>query len=370
MPGRCPRKGVLRPAACIFNGSQAAPAMGSADCARAGASRPEGPPDPVARASDLAARIDRAAFEIASGGDAAPDEKMRVSLTLLNAVSNLSMGTKPEQDRLFLEAEKMGVHIGRPHFYSPLPTVSELGDGLWDETSDAGIRWDDDGALGLLRKLSAFAGDFERTVESGAWDPANPAFTNYDSVIYYCMIRHLRPSRIVEVGAGHSTRLACLAASETGASVACVEPHPEGRLRGLDARLIERRVQDVDMAEFEQLRAGDVLFIDSSHVSKLGSDVNHLFFKVLPRLEAGVNVHLHDVFIPKTYPAEWARNLCTFWNEQYLLHAFLMCNSEWDVTLPVFRTLCLWPDLLEASCPSPTSREGGSFWMRKRGGRG
>lgn len=338
------------------------PAVSFADDRR----KPAQGADPVLRASDLAAQIDSAAFEIAAGGAADPDEKMRVSLTLLNAVSNLSMGNSAEQNRLFAEAEKMGVHVRRPHFYSPLPTVSELGGGLWDEANDAGIRWDDDGSLALLRKLSAFAGDFERIVESGAWDPANPAFTNYDSIIYYCMIRHLRPSRIVEVGGGHSTQLACLAASETGAQVTCVEPYPSEQLRGLDARLVERRVQDTDMAEFD-LRSGDVLFIDSSHVSKIGSDVNHLFFKVLPRLEAGVNVHLHDVFIPRTYPAEWTRDMCLFWNEQYLLHAFLMCNSEWDVTLPVCRVLGLRPDLLEAACPSPTDREGGSFWMRKRG---
>ena len=84
-------------------------------------------------------------------------------------------------------------------------------------------------------------------------------------------------------------------------------------------------------------------------------------------LAAARAAHLHDVFIPKTYPAEWARDMCLFWNEQYLLHAFLMCNSEWDVTLPVCRVLGLRPDLLEAACPSPTDREGGSFWMRKRG---
>ena len=328
-------------------------------------------PDLMLRASDLAAEIQGAAFDIASDGAADPDAKLRISLELLNAVSNLSMGSGPEQNRLFMEAEKAGVHIRRPHFYSPLPTVSELGGGLWDETNDAGIRWNDGESFELLRKLSAFAGDFGRIVESGGWDPFNPQFSHHDAAVYYCMIRHLRPSRIVEVGAGYSTQLACLAAADTGTSITCVEPYPADSLRGLDVRLLKQRVQDVDMAEFESLRPGDVLFIDSSHVSKIGSDVNHLFLKVLPRLAGGVHVHLHDIFIPKEYLEDWIRDRCIFWNEQYLLHAFLACNSEWDITLPVYRMFHLYPDRLEAALPTPTSIVGGgSFWMRRRGGRG
>ena len=277
------------------------------------------------------------------------------------------MRSGEDQSRLFVEAEKAGVHIKIPHFYSPLPTVSELDDGLWDEVNDAGIRWNDDESFGLLRKLSAFAGDFARIVESGGWDPSNPAFSHHDAIVYYCMVRHLRPSRIVEVGSGYSTQLACLAAAATGTSITCVEPHPGDPLRGLDVRLLERRVQDVDMAEFESLRPGDVLFIDSSHVSKVGSDVNHLLLKVLPRLAGGVHVHLHDILIPKEYFKDWIRDRCIFWNEQYLLHAFLACNSEWDVTLPVHRMSVLWPDRLEAALPTPGGVGGGSFWMKRRG---
>ena len=320
------------------------------------------------RAHDLAEEIKSAAYDITSDGAADPDAKLRISLELLSAVSNLSMGSGPEQARLFIEAEKAGVHIRRPHFYSPLPTVSELDDGLWDEVNDAGIRWNDDESFGLLRKLSAFAGDFGRIVESGGWDPSNPAFSHHDAIVYYCMVRHLRPARIVEVGSGYSTQLACLAAADTGTSITCVEPYPGDPLRGLDVRLLERRVQDVDMAEFESLRPGDVLFIDSSHVSKVGSDVNHLLLKVLPRLAGGVHVHLHDIFIPKEYHESWIRDLCLFWNEQYLLHAFLACNSEWDVTLPVYRMFHLYHDRLEAALPTPTDFVGGgSFWMRRRG---
>lgn len=330
------------------------------------ADKGDGRQDLLPRASDLAYKIASSAYKIALGAHN-PDAKLRVSLKLLDAVSNLSMGNGDEQNRLFVEAEKAGIHIKRPHFYSPVPTVSELDKSAFEEASDAGIRWDDQGALELLGKLSEFAGEFSQIVEAGRWDPANPQFSHHDAVTYYCMIRHLRPARIIEVGGGYSTQLACLAASETGTKITVVEPYPGEALPGLDIELLERRVQDVDLSEFESLRPGDVLFIDSSHVSKIGSDVNHLFFKALPRLAGGVNVHLHDIMIPGEYFEDWVMNRGLFWNEQYLLHAFLMHNSEWDVTLPVYRMSTVWPDSLESACPSPTDlRTGGSFWMRRR----
>lgn len=314
--------------------------------------------------AQMALEMRQAAHAMVLGGKS-PEEKMRVSLKLLDAVSDLSMGNADDQAKLFLEAEKIGIHIRRPHFYSPTPTVGELGDGLWNR-NDAGIEWNDRGSARLLQEISEFAGDFVRIVESG-WDPRNPAFSHNDASTYYCMVRHLRPGRIVEVGGGYSTQLAALAAEANGScQVTCIEPHPSEPLEGLDVRLIESRVQDADAGEFGDLGAGDVLFIDSSHVSKTGSDVNHLFFKVLPALARGVYVHFHDIFLPYEYPREWIKEKALFWNEQYLLRAFLMGNSEWSIRLPVHRLSRTSPDLLQKSCPSPTEMvTGGSFWIQR-----
>lgn len=130
--------------------------------------------------------------------------------------------------------------------------------------------------------------------------------------------------------------------------------------------LIKSRVQDVDPGEFAKLQEGDILFVDSSHVAKIGSDVNHLFFKVLPAVARGVHVHFHDIFLPYEYRRDWIKEKMLFWNEQYLLRAFLMGNAEWDVTLPVCRLSRTSPDLLQKACPSPTGTvTGGSFWMRR-----
>ena len=313
----------------------------------------------------MALEMRKAAHAMVLGGRGR-EERMRVALRLLDSVSDLCMGNGDDQARLFAEAEKIGVHVLRPHFYSPVPTVCELDDGIW-HSNDAGIAWDDRAYARLLQELSRFAGDFGRIIESGGWDPHNPAFTHNDASAYYCMIRRLRPGRIIEVGGGYSTRLAALAAEAVGSGqVTCIEPHPGEPLDGLDVRLIKSRVQDVDPGEFAKLQEGDILFVDSSHVSKIGSDINHLFFKVLPAVARGVHVHFHDIFLPYEYRRDWIKEKMLFWNEQYLLRAFLMGNAEWDVTLPVCRLSRTSPDLLQKACPSPTGTvTGGSFWMRR-----
>ena len=326
--------------------------------------------DLIQDALDLATKIDAVAFKIALDRSVDPDVKLPISLKLVNSISNLSMGDSAEQNGLFRGAEQLKVHIKRPHFYSPIATMSELDDGLWDEKNDTGIKWDDCKTLDLLKELSVFAGDFERAVESGHWDVNNPAFGYHDSILYYCMIRRLQPAKIIEVGGGYSTQLASMAVNNGNldTSITCIEPYPNDMLRGLDVRWIKKRVQDVDMREFDTLSSDDILFIDSSHVSKVDSDVNHLFLKVLPRLAYGVNVHIHDIFIPYEYPKHWIQDLGLFWNEQYLLHAFLIDNHKWSVTLPVGHIRARWPDRLESMFPSPAIGRGGSFWMEKKTG--
>ena len=148
----------------------------------------------------MALEMRKAAHAMVLGGRGR-EERMRVALRLLDSVSDLCMGNGDDQARLFAEAEKIGVHVQRPHFYSPVPTVGELDDGIW-HSNDAGIVWDDRAYARLLQELSRFAGDFGGIVESGGWDPRNPAFTHNDASAYYCMIRRLRPGRIIEVGGG------------------------------------------------------------------------------------------------------------------------------------------------------------------------
>ena len=156
----------------------------------------------------------------------------------------------------------------------------------------------------------------------------NGYFNNSDAVFLGSMLQHFKPRRIVEIGSGFSSAL-MLDVNEMMAHPATlifIEPYPE-RLRQLigaqDAcTILETFVQHVDLELFSSLEKNDLLFVDSSHVSKYGSDVNHLLFNILPLLKPGVLVHFHDVFYPFEYPHEWLEG-GRFWNEAYLLHAFL-----------------------------------------------
>ena len=160
-------------------------------------------------------------------------------------------------------------------------------------------------------------------------------FGHADAALYRAILSYLRPSRIIEVGSGFSTAVALDEADANpglaGLEITCVEPYPQrllALLRSSDhVTLLRCPVQDVPLEAFDKLGAGDILFIDSSHVAKAGSDVTWLLLRVLPRLVPGVAVHLHDIFWPFTYRADWLEERRD-WNEAYFLHAFLSGNAD------------------------------------------
>ena len=202
----------------------------------------------------------------------------------------------------------------------------------------------------------------------------NPSYSWSDALFLHAMLRHLRPRSVVEIGSGYSSCVT-LDTSELflGGAVECtfVEPHPEllrSLLRPGDegrVRLVAAEVQDAPMGVFEALGANDVLFIDSTHVSKVGSDVNHLVLEVLPRLAPGVHVHFHDVFHPFEYPEHWVRSGHA-WNEAYLLRAFLTMNAAYEVVL--FNTFLehFHEDYFVRRMPLCLRNRGGSIWIRRR----
>jgi predicted O-methyltransferase YrrM len=192
------------------------------------------------------------------------------------------------------------------------------------------------------------------------------------------MIRHFKPKRIIEIGSGYSTRLsaqAILKNREINASYECeltaIEPYPSEVLRtgfpGL-SRLITDEVQSVSLAEFEKLEEKDILFIDSSHVLCIGSDVQYEILDILPRLKKGVIVHFHDIFFPLEYHQEWVLKEMRFWSEQYLLQAFLMFNDSFKVLWTGAYMILNHPDIVAnfvGSCVE-NPYASGSFWMQKK----
>jgi hypothetical protein len=149
----------------------------------------------------------------------------------------------------------------------------------------------------------------------------------------------------------------------------CIEPYPGEILRngfpGLTT-LIERPAQEITLNEFEALGANDILFIDSSHVSKIGSDVNYLYLEILPRLKPGVIVHMHDIFLPQEYPTVWITQKMRFWNEQYLLQAFLAFNSGFEVLLANNYLGRTHRAEMQATFQKSPWRGGGSLWIRRK----
>jgi hypothetical protein len=208
----------------------------------------------------------------------------------------------------------------------------------------------------------------------------NRQFESVDGEVLWCMVRSLRPRRLIEVGSGYSTRLIAQAAIANAGEghpldYLVIDPFPSGTLRaGLPgvSRLLPQRVQDVSAGEFDSLGRDDILFIDSSHVLKIGSDVQFEYLEVLPRLNPGVVVHAHDIFLPAEYPRSWVMGMKRFWNEQYMLQAFLAFNREFQVLWGSSFMHLRQPEHLEATFPAyDRSRDWpASFWFRRIAGTG
>jgi hypothetical protein len=193
-------------------------------------------------------------------------------------------------------------------------------------------------------------------------------FPRLDAAVAYAMVCRARPARIVEVGSGHSTRflVRALADEGLGTEVVCIDPARRAALRGLPVRWMEDVVQRAPERCFADLRAGDVLFVDSSHVLMPGSDVDWLLNRVLPDLAAGVLVHFHDVFLPDPYPAVWSWR---GYNEQQGL-APLLHGGPYECLFASHYVATRLPERLTrgilARLPAPAAPEC-SLWLEKRG---
>jgi len=271
--------------------------------------------------------------------------------------------------KLFQLAEKNDIHITKPGFYSPIPTVSELTDTMFKKNENLHIDWNEKKQKKLLKKLQSYSQEFKQLLENGSYDLQGESFVLHDAPVYYSLIRHFKPRSIIEVGAGDSTRLAVMAAAKNpDTKITAIDPFVR-ELRKIDipepVNFIEKPVQSVPLSEFEQLSKNDILFIDSSHVSKVGSDVNFLYLEVLPILKPGVIVHIHDIFLPMPYSKMWLEEKLLFWNEQFLLHAFLIGNKNFEILLSNHFMSLYYPELLTEFFDTKLRPSGGSFWMRR-----
>jgi predicted O-methyltransferase YrrM len=230
--------------------------------------------------------------------------------------------------------------------------------------------------LALAKELAPFAEDQpfgEHAREGLRYRFDNPYFRWPDALVLHCLLRWARPKRLVEIGSGFSSAV-ILDTNDLflDGTLSCtfVEPHPsrlEQLLQRDDARrhkVIERPVQSVDLELFDALGSNDVLFVDSSHVAKVGSDVNRIMFDVLPRLRPGVLVHFHDIGWPFEYPREWIFQ-GRAWNEAYLVRAFLDFNNAFEIMFFNHYLSLFHQAEVAAAMPLWGREAGGSLWVRR-----
>jgi hypothetical protein len=303
-----------------------------------------------------------------------------------NAVINLIRQIPAAaRDRLLQRSfniwQSLGFHVTPNHFYEPIPDTRRIPRSLWTRLSDLpGIDMRDQAQIALLETLSAFRNEYatfplSRTGNTHDYYVNNRRFESVDGEVLYSLLRHFQPKRLIEVGSGASTLLSAKAVLRNSAEgrpceFTSIDPYPPYELRrsmpGMSS-LMATPVQNVSLEVFTRLDTNDILFIDSSHVVRIGGDVLFEFLEVLPRLRKGVLIHVHDIFLPSEYPEKWVFTKKRFWSEQYLLQAFLSFNSAFEVVWASSYMHLRHPEMLEASFPSYNRdrRWPGSFWMRK-----
>lgn len=266
------------------------------------------------------------------------------------------------------------------HFYQPYPPADELAQsGYWEGSEplcgvDLRLPEATELASGLGQRWASAA---KTALTESGFDSRNGMFGLISATTTYAMVREFKPSRIVEVGGGWSTVVLSRAAQDVRAggdacTVVTIDPFPSSALRFAETQgveLIAQRAEEVPDDVYGQLRDGDMLSIDSSHVIRYGGDVLHLYLEILPRLPRGVLVHVHDIFIPRRYPRELFDAQRYVWNEQYLLQALLVDSRSLDVLLPCWALHDAAPDAIKIAFGAEHSADrSSSFWMRKRSG--
>ncbi len=272
--------------------------------------------------------------------------------------------------------ESTGVFPILDHYYEPLFRFDRLQHSLRAERDLPGIDWNEEGQLALLESfqhIDELRGFPDRPTGRREFHFNNHTFESGDAEYLYHVIRHFKPRRIIEIGCGYSTLMARAALRKNAGEDSsyrcdqcCVEPYENAWLEELGVRVERRPVEALPPQLFEQLDRHDLLFIDSSHMIRPQGDVLYEILTVLPRLRPGVIVHVHDIFSPHDYLDAWLKEERKFWNEQYLLEAFLSCNPRFQILGALNFLKHRHYDRLAACCPFLTrEREPGSFYFQK-----
>ena len=273
------------------------------------------------------------------------------------------------------------------NYYEPLFNGEQINRPLSDDRNLPGIEWNTKAQLDILDKFKFNAELMDLPVitresrkgrksrkEDLTFYINNGSFGPGDAEFLYNMIRLAKPRKIIEIGSGYSTLMAIKAIRSNEKELdgytckhICIEPYEMPWLEKTTVTVIRKKVEDVDKELFLDLSENDMLFIDSSHIIRPQGDVVLEYLELLPTLNKGVIVHVHDIFSPKDYPDSWIKDEVKFWNEQYLLEAFLTSNSDWEIIGSLNYLHHNRYDKLKAKCSYLTpNHEPGSFYIRKK----
>jgi hypothetical protein len=269
------------------------------------------------------------------------------------------------------------------HFYSPVVDPDELRlreQQIWPANPECpGVDFNANSHETILREWFPrhmhkfnYAKHLPETANLTDFYICNSEFTWLDCRALFVFLTELKPRRFIEIGSGFSTLLTAHVNRtflNNSMDFVCIEPFPrpflKNRIEGI-SEFMEQQVQDVEFDVFDKLEAGDILFIDSSHVVKTGSDAQHIYLKILPRLKSGVIVHIHDIFLPNDYLKQWAIDENRSWNEQYIVQAMLAFSSRWEIMFGCSFAFHAKLDLVISALNHPKGHGfgGGSLWIK------
>lgn len=298
------------------------------------------------------------------------------SSLVLFVIRKIRISNMPVSKRIF---KTVGVFPILNHYYEPLFDDRKLKLPLDKERRLPGINWNDAEQLLILEQFK-YQEELAVIPEKKGSNEAefffdNPSLGPGDAEYLYCMIRHFKPKRIIEIGSGYSSLMAQLAVTKNSkenpdykCEQICIEPYEMPWLEKTGMLVIRKLVENVDISTFAYLDKNDILFIDSSHVIRPQGDVLFEFLEILPSLREGVIIHVHDIFSPKDYTKKHLIDDILFWNEQYLLEAFLSCNNQFTIIGALNYLKDHYPDKINSKLPVLKKNPDhipGSFWIKK-----
>jgi hypothetical protein len=271
---------------------------------------------------------------------------------------------------------QVGVFPIRNHYYEPLFDPAQLNKPLDKDRNLPGLDLNTQEQLALLEQYN-FGGELygltHEKFDDDTFHFSNKYFESGDAEYWYNLIRHIKPKRIIEIGSGYSTLIAHRAIEGNKQELftytcehICIEPYEQPWLEKLGVEVIRERVETLGVDRCKGLEENDILFIDSSHVIRPQGDVLFEYLELLPSLKKGVIVHIHDIFTPRDYLKQWVVDEVRFWNEQYLLEAFLSGSKDWKVIGALNYLHHNHYERLKEKCPYLTpEREPASFYIQK-----